>query len=408
MTFRAPKGTDDIFPPASLRWRRVLRLWEDITERWGYDLVLTPLFEHTAIFARTMGEATEIVGKQMYTFEDKGGRSLTLRPEGTAPVVRAYLQAGSGGVQKLAYSGPMFRYEQPQAARRRQFYQVGLEYLGEADPGADVEVVELAHRFLQEAGVGEMALELNTLGDAASRRQYRDVLFSYLEGIADDLCSDCQARRLTNPLRVLDCKVDGPRLTDAPRTVDHLTAGALDHYRSVKEGLARRAISFTENPRLVRGLDYYTHTVFEYQSRRLETAHHTLGGGGRYDGLAETLGGSAIPGVGVAIGIDRVLLAAPPDGSARLEAFMVVVDPLRWEEARSLAARLRNLGLRVELAAGPRALKAQMKLADRRGARRAVLVGDGWEAGEVRVRHLGSGDEQEVKLADLPNTLAAP
>jgi histidyl-tRNA synthetase len=404
VSFRAPKGTDDILPPDSDRWRDLFRVWDDLAERFGYGLVLTPLFESTEVFARSVGESTEVVQKQMYTFEDKGGRSLTLRPEQTASVVRAYLEGGRQGVLKGAYSGPMFRYERPQAGRRRQFYQLGVEYIGEPAPEADAEVVELGHRFLLEAGVPDLDVLLNSIGDAACRPAYRATLVAYLEERRDELCDDCRARMELNPLRVLDCKVDGPRLADAPAAIDHLCGACAAHLDRVKRVLDLAGIGYRVDPRLVRGLDYYTRTVFEYVPRTYEAAQNAVGGGGRYDGLAELLGGPPTPGVGLALGLDRILLAAgEPKGRAPLDLFVVVAGPERFDAALGLVGDLRRRGLRVDVDLGGRSVKAQFKVADRRGAAAAVVIGDEWEDDKVTVKDLRTGEERRIAADDLAN-----
>ena len=397
MSFRAPKGTDDILPPASRRWRRVLQTFDQLAERYGYDPAMTPIFEATDLFARGVGEGTDVVQKQMYTFEDQGGRSLTLRPEATAPIVRAYIDSGARGVLKLSYSGPMFRYERPQAGRRRQFWQVGIEYLGEDSAEADVEVMELGYRFYQAIGIADFEVKLNSLGDPESRVVYRAALVEYLESIADDLSEDSRQRIDSNPLRVLDSKVDRDKLTDVPVPLDYLTPDAATHYQIVKDGLTRLGIPYSEDPRLVRGLDYYTRTVFEYASQTLEAAQNALGGGGRYDGLAEALGGPHVPAVGFSLGIDRTLLDLDePDEAPALDAFIVVADEARWEQALGLLAELRSAGIRSDLDLGRRSVKAQFKAADRRRSAAAVVVGDEWDEDQVTAKNLLTGSEERV------------
>ena len=402
MTIRAPKGTRDVLPPESGRWRRLLRAFDGLAERYGYELALTPLFEATDLFARGVGEETEIVEKQMYSFTDKGGRSLTLRPEATASVVRAYLQAGRSGVLKCAYSGPMFRYEQPQAGRHRQFHQVGVEYLGEPSPDADVEVIEVGYRLLEELGVAGVAVLLNSLGDPADRVGYRRVLAAFLEARADRLSADSRRRLGTNPLRVLDSKADAEVVADAPATLDHLGPEAAAHFAGVRLGLERRGIPYQIAPRLVRGLDYYDRTVFEYQARSYTAAQDALGGGGRYDPLAELLGGPPTPGVGLAMGVDRIVAALPgPAGEEDLDVFVVVAVPSRRAHALDLAAGLRAAGLRADLELGERSVKAQFKVADRRGSRVVAVVGDEWEQGRVTVRAMAGGQEESIPIAEV-------
>lgn len=403
MSFRPPKGTDDILPPQSRRWRRVLGRFDVLAEQYGYDLALTPLFEATEVFARGVGEGTDVVQKEMYTFEDKGGRSITLRPEATASIMRAYLDSGSQIPMKLAYSGPMFRYERPQAGRRRQFWQVGVEYVGEDSAEADVEVIDLGFRFYQSIGLDGLEVQLNSLGDAASRTAYRALLVDYLNGIAEQLSDDSRRRIDTNPLRVFDSKEDVDTLVGAPSPVDHLSAEARAHYEQVQAGLDRLRIPYVQKPRLVRGLDYYTRTVFEYVATGLDAAQNAVGGGGRYDGLAEALGGRPTPAVGFSLGIDRVMLALgePDDEAPALDGFVVVAGDDRWDDALGLVAELRSAGLRADIDLGDRSVKAQFKSADRRRAATALVVGDEWEEGRVTAKRLASGEEEQVARDDL-------
>ena len=398
MTFRPPKGTDDILPPASRAWRRVLATFDSLAERYGYELAITPVFEATEVFERGVGEGTDVVQKEMYTFEDKGGRSITLRPEATASMVRAFLGSGSQTPMKLAYSGPMFRYERPQAGRRRQFWQVGVEYLGEGAAGADIEVIELGYRFYQEIGLVGLEVQLNSLGDPADRADYRAALVDFLSGIADRLSDDSRRRIDTNPLRVFDSKHDRDKLVDAPLPIEYLSEDARAHHKAVKAGLDEAGIPFSENGLLVRGLDYYTRTVFEYVATGLDAAQNAVGGGGRYDGLAEALGGRHVPAVGFSLGVDRILLAMGEGGGDPhpLDAFVIVADEARRPDAIDLVRQLRANGVRTDMEPGVRSVKAQFKAADRRDAAAAIVVGDEWDDGEVTLRRLDSGSEQRV------------
>ncbi len=404
MSLRAPKGTDDILPPASRTWRRLLRAWDLLTERYGFDYVATPIFEATEVFARGVGESTEVVEKQMYTFEDKAGRMLTLRPENTAGVVRAYLQSGRSGVFKGAYSGPCFRYERPQAGRRRQFWQLGVEYLGTDEIEADLEVIEVGYQFLREAGLSDLELQINSIGDGPDRLRFNEVLVEWLTARRDQLSVDSQRRIATNPLRVLDSKSDAEIMEESPTPLEFLSPAAAAHYEALKAGLVEREITFREAPRLVRGLDYYNRTVFEYVPRSYEAAQSAVGGGGRYDGLSELLGGPALPGVGLALGFDRILLALGDRPPARaLDVFLVVADPDRRSEAWAFARRLRDAGIRCDLLAGERSVKAQFKAADRRDAAAAVVIGQEWDQGMVTVKDLSSGEEFKLAAGDLPS-----
>jgi histidyl-tRNA synthetase len=408
MSFRAPKGTDDVLPPASHTWRRLLLAWEDWSARYGYDLVLTPLFEATEVFARGVGEGTEVVEKQMYTFEDKGGRSVTLRPEGTASVVRAFLEAGAGGILKGAYSGPMFRYERPQAGRRRQFYQVGVEYLGSRAAAADAEVIELGYRYLVAAGLPGLSVELNSIGDRECRPAYVRKLGTYLESHRDILCDDSLRRLETNPMRVLDCKVCAPKLVEAPSPADHLCAPCTAHHEEVLATLTELDVPYEQAPRLVRGLDYYERTAFEYVATDLGAAQNAVGGGGRYDGLAELLGGKRVPGVGFALGLDRIVLALGAEHEPNPLDLYIVVAGDRRKEAVSLASDLRRSGLRVDLDVDGRSVKAQFRAADRRGAAGALVVGDEWVDGRVVAKDLTSGEQELISLEEVQAWVRRP
>ncbi len=401
MTFRAPKGTDDLLPPASHIWRKLLLSWEDWAARYGYDLVQTPIFEATDVFARGVGEGTEVVEKQMYTFEDKGGRSLTLRPEGTAPVVRAFLEAGAEGTLKGAYSGPMFRYERPQAGRRRQFYQVGVEYLGSRAAAADAEVIELGYRYLMDAGVPGLSVQVNSIGDAECRPAYLELLTAYLEMHRDVLCDDSLRRLETNPMRVLDCKICSPLLLDAPAPADHLCADCATHHQTVLAILTRLEVPFVAAPRLVRGLDYYERTAFEYVATDLDAAQNAVGGGGRYDGLAELLGGRRVPGVGFALGLDRIVLTVESEEEKKPLDLFVVVAGERYLEAVRFVSDLRRRGLRVDMDVEGRSVKAQFRAADRRGAAGALVVGDEWTENRVVAKDLTSGVQEIISTEEV-------
>ena len=404
MSLRAPKGTDDILPPASRVWRRLLNAWEQMAEVYGYDLIMVPLFELTEVFSRGVGESSEVVQKQMYTFDDKGGRSLTLRPEGTAGVVRAFLQAGAQGIMKVSYSGPMFRYERPQAGRRRQFYQVGLEYLGSPDPDADAEVIELGFRYLTAVGVPDVAVRLNSLGDAACRPAYVELLRSWLDDRRSLLSEDSQQTLDLNPMRVLDCKVCADVVAEAPSPVDSLCQACESHFASVQQRLVAEGVRYTLDPRLVRGLDYYTRTAFEYVGSALDTAQTALGGGGRYDGLAEVLGGPPVPGVGLALGIDRIVLSVPNAALPAIDVFVANTDTRR-AEALLVLGELRMSGMRSDNLPDQRSLKAQFKAADRRGARAVVVVGDEWETGQVVVKRLDDGSQETIAREEIATWL---
>lgn len=363
MSVQPPKGTDDIIAPASQAWRDALRRWESLSERYGYPLVSLPIFEATELFERGVGETTEVVTKQMYSFADQSDRSMTLRPEGTAGVVRAYLNSGAQGVWKAAYSGPFFRYERPQAGRRRQFWQVGAEYLDTSSAIADAEIIELGYRYITSLGLDQVDLMVNSIGDPECRPVYVEALRTYLrerQEVLSDLSTELIDR---NPLRVLDSKVDREKLGDAPKTVDFLCDACREHYEAVKATLTSLEVPYREDTNLVRGLDYYTRTAFEYIATGLDAAQNAVGGGGRYDGLAEAIGGRPTPGVGFALGIDRIMLALGDPEPGHLDAYLVSeTGPV---EALAVASRLRSEGLRVDLDPDGRSVKAQFRTARR-------------------------------------------
>ena len=408
MTFRAPKGTNDILPPDSDWWRRAHHVWDDLCEQFGYGLVLSPIFEDTEVFARGVGGDTEVVEKQMYSFEDKAGRPLTLRPEQTASVVRAQIEAGGvAGRFKGAYWGPMFRYERPQKGRYRQFYQAGVEYMGTESPEADVEVIEVGWRFLERLGVEKVELRLNSIGDPVDRVAYREVIRAFLEERRDALSEDAARRIDTNPMRVLDSKADADIVADAPTPIDYLGGEAEEHFAAVRSGLDGLGIPTVLDPRLVRGLDYYNRTVFEYVPLGYDAAQSAAGGGGRYDGLFEVLGGKPTPGVGLAMGLDRIKLASEGAWSPNpVDAYVVSIDEERRSDARRLLSQLREAGLVGEASDRHRSVRAQFKDADRLAARFAVVVGDEFDDGLTTVRSLADGNQHSVAVEDLSDWIA--
>ncbi|HEY3701670.1 MAG TPA: histidine--tRNA ligase, partial [Acidimicrobiales bacterium] len=315
--FQAPAGTRDVLAPDSARWEALVVAFASQVERAGYGLVLSPMFEEVGVFVRGMGEGTDVVGKEMYEFRDKGDRHLALRPEGTASIVRAFIQLRPPVVWKAWYVTPAFRYERPQAGRYRQHHQLGVEALGTEDPDLDVEVVTIASRFFAALGLTRIELKLNSMGDAACRPAYIDSLGAYLEAHRDELCDEHRERYAANPLRVLDCKDDAcVRVTaNAPRLLDSLCGPCASHFARVLEGLEALGVSYSIDHRLVRGFDYYTRTTFEFSALALEAAQNGVGGGGRYDGLVEALGGPPTPGIGFGIGIERLLQACDAEGA---------------------------------------------------------------------------------------------
>jgi len=403
----------DLLPEQTPLWRYVEATARAHFRRAAVQEIRTPLLEVTELFARGIGEATDVVGKEMYTFLDRGERSCTLRPEGTASVVRAAIQHGllSQGAQRLWYGGPMFRYERPQAGRQRQFHQIGLELLGFADARSDVEAIAIAWDLLADLGVGGLALELNTLGSPDDRARYREQLVAWLEAHRDQLDPDSQARIHANPLRVLDSKHPDTQalLVAAPSLAEALSAESRERFAEVQAGLAALAIPVQLNPRLVRGLDYYSHTAFEITSSQLG-AQATVCGGGRYDGLVQQLGGPATPAIGWALGMERLVLllsrvSAPPAQS--IDLYVVSRGEAAEALALPLARACRAAGLAVEWDASGAAFAKQFKRADRSGARYAAVIGDGEAAeGVVRLKDLRAEvAEQRLALGDLPQHL---
>lgn len=409
-TARPVRGTHDLLGETLRRHRRVGETAREIAQRWGYEEIVTPILEHTEVFARSLGDASDIVTKEMYSFTDRGGESITLRPENTAGVCRALITLGlvQSLPQKLFYCGPMFRYERPQKGRLRQFHQIGIECIGAPEPLADAEVIAAGAHILAELGVLEATtLELNTLGDAESRASYREALVRYLEGHRDRLSADSLVRLARNPLRILDSKDEGDRavIAAAPLLEEHLNAASRDFFARVEDALARLDVAFVRNPRLVRGLDYYTHTAFEFTTTRLG-AQGAVMAGGRYDGLVATLGGPDVPGVGWAAGVERLALLLPAAPPAPRPIAIVPIGEAAEAEALLLARDLRRAGHLVELAFKGRPGQ-RLKRADRLGARLALSLGeDELARGVVRLRELDTGAEREVARADLAGLLA--
>jgi histidyl-tRNA synthetase len=384
-----------------------------MAERAGYRLVVSPMFEELEVFQR-VGEATDIVSKEMYDFLDKGGRHIALRPEGTASIVRAYVQhRPTESPWKAWYAAPNFRYERPQAGRYRQHHQLGIEALGSDDPDLDVEVIALQADLYRSLGLQQVDLIVNSMGTTADRVAYAERLGAWLAERIDEIDPADRETVVANPMRVLDSKREQTRAVTAgaPRTIDSLSPEAAAHFDRVQQGLTDLNIAFRVEPRLVRGLDYYTHTTFEFQAVALESAQNGIGGGGRYDGLAEALGGPPTPGVGFGSGIERILLACEAEGvcsdvgAPAPDVF--IVDVVDGSRARDLSTTLRRAGLGADRAFGGRSMKSQMKSADRSGATFAVIVGDDEvAAGEVTVRDLRHGGEQvRVRVDDLVDHL---
>ena len=399
--FRAPVGTRDILAPESSRRRRLVGVFADLADRSGFGLLESPIFEDIGVFQR-LGAANEVVTKELFEFFDKGDppRHLALRPELTASVCRAFAEHRPTPPWKIWYTGPQFRYERPQAGRYRQFSQVGVETLGTDDPHADVEVIGLGVRFYEALGLGRVRLLINSLGDSESRPDYETALAGYLQSRRVELSEQSRVTLERNPLRVLDSKrdEDQPVIAEAPLMADCLSGASAEHFAAVLAGLDSLGAAYEISPRLVRGLDYYTRTTFEFAADALDAAQNAVGGGGRYDGLVEELGGPATPGIGFALGVDRILLACDAEGAfaealAAVQVF--VVDVAGGQSAVVLCDRLRQAGLGVDRAFDSRSMKAQMKRADRSGAVVAVIVGpDEQAAGTATVRDMRPGGGQ--------------
>ena len=411
-SFSAPKGTRDLLPPGSWSFQRITRTGMDLFAEAGYAPVETPVFEQTEVFERGVGATSEVVGKQMYTFLDKGERSLTLRPEGTAPVMRAVLEnrLDRGPLPvKLAYVGPMFRQERPQKGRYRQFWQIGIEAIGTDNPVADVEVIELAMRFYDAVGL-PVEMLLNSIGHPAEncRGSYTKVLAAYLRDNEAKLAPEDVARIDTNPMRTFDSKeaATAEVMKGAPLITDHLCSDCAEHYAAVKTMLGELGISYTEDARLVRGLDYYTRTAFEFVAGNLGS-QSAAGGGGRYDGLAESLGGPRVPGIGFALGLDRILLSLGDTEEPRsVIAYVVAVGDEASAAAVKLVTRLRRAGVGAELDLMARSMKGQMKDAARSGARYALILGaEEMAAGEITIKDLETGEQDRTGLEGIEGRL---
>lgn len=415
--FSAPKGTADMLAGRARLWQFLLEVATELFETYGYSPLVTPTFEATELFARGIGGATDIVKKEMYTFDDKGGRSMTLRPEGTASVVRACIEhnlIGQGRVAKYYYWGPMFRYERPQSGRMREFYQIGLEALGSDDPALDAEVITLLARYYEELGLVDLEVLINSMGCPDDRPAYIEALRAYLVENKAELCEDCVGRIDTNPLRVFDCKVEACQaaVEAAPKLIDHLCGDCRAHFERVRAYLRTNGIEAAIDPRLVRGLDYYVRTTFEVRSPLLG-AQNAISGGGRYDGLVAELGGAPTPGVGFALGVERVILALEAQkGELELEhdhpVLVVTVDDSARATAVKLVGMLRDSFIVADLDYGGRTLKGQMKNAARLSSPYVVIIGpDELAEGRYTVRDMSDGTESRMDAEETVAFLAA-
>lgn len=417
MLTNAPRGTKDILPEQVGNWLRLENKIRELCKLYGYEEIRTPTFEHTELFKRGIGEGTDVVDKEMYTFTDRGDRSITLRPENTASIVRAYLQNklyANGGLVKLFYIGSMFRYDRPQAGRFREFHQFGVEALGEKNPAVDAEIILLAWEFLRSLGLDNLTLKINTVGCPACRPIYRKKLTEYFTEEADELCEDCRRRLEKNPLRILDCKIDGLKdfMDDAPKIETCLCDDCREHFNGVKEFLTAAGVPFEVNPRLVRGLDYYTKTAFEIQYAPLG-AQSAVAGGGRYDGLIKEIGGDDTPAVGFAAGLERVLLALELQGllpaqDKKIAAFVVAGGSAAESYAFKLLTNLRRKNIAAAMDFGKKSMKAQMKAAAKSGAKFALIVGEDEVASlTVTVKNLETAAQEKIPVAQVSEKILA-
>jgi len=413
--YRAPRGTSDILPEEQNYWSYVKQKAADICRLYGYERIDIPAFEDAGLFTRSVGEGTDIVEKEMYTFEDRGGNRLALIPEGTASICRAYTEHGMHNLSqpvKLYYISAFFRYDRPQAGRYRQYHQFGFEAIGSDDPALDAEVIDMVWQFYGSLGLKKLSLGLNSIGCPACRPGYLSALKEHYAGYAGELCPDCKVRLEKNPMRLLDCKQPSCQTAadSAPRSADYLCADCEEHFARLKRYLSLLGIPFKVNHRMVRGLDYYTRTVFEVEPEE-ESGQSSLGGGGRYDGLIEGLGGRPTPGVGFAAGIERIIfnlknqnIAVPP--LERPQVFIAYIGDEAREEAIKLAARLRQNGIGVVQAVGSRSLKAQLRQANTLGVRHTVIIGDEEiKTGTVILRDMTTAQQETVPFDGLERLL---
>ena len=414
---KMPRGTQDILPQDSAKWRYIENRLHTLMELYNYKEIRTPIFESTELFARGVGDSTEVVQKEMYTFKDKGDRSLTLRPEGTAAVVRSYIEHKMQGDPnqpiKLYYNGPMFRYERKQKGRYRQFNQFGVEAIGAENPSIDAEILAMVMHIYESFGLKHLKLVINSIGDSESRKEYNEALVKHFEPVIDTFCSDCQSRLHTNPMRILDCKIDRDKeaVKNAPRITDYLNNDSKSYYEQVKLHLDNLNISYVEDPNLVRGLDYYTHTAFELMidNPEYDGAITTLCGGGRYNGLLQLLDGPDETGIGFALSIERLLMALDEEGisldvSEDFDLFVVTMGEDADRYAVKLINDLRRNGIKVDKDYLNRKIKGQMKQADRLNAKYTVVIGDQeLENNEIGVKNMISGESENVQLDELVN-----
>ena len=405
---KAVKGTKDVLPGEIYKTQYIESTALDVTERFGFKEIRTPVFEHTELFQRGVGDTTDVVQKEMYTFDDKGGRSITLRPEGTAGAARSFLENGLCNEtlpQKVCYLTSCYRYEKPQAGRLREFHQFGVECFGAQSPLADAEIISLANTFFKELGVKDLTLEINSIGCPTCRAEYHKALKTYFEGRKDELCDTCKDRLERNPMRILDCKspVCSGIAKDAPVVLDYLCDECREHFEKVKSYLNAQNIAFKVNPRIVRGLDYYTKTVFEFISESIG-AQGTVCGGGRYDGLIEELGGQKTPSLGFGLGIERLMLLMEAQGcefpkESMPDLFIAALGEKAQLKAVEIANDMREEGFTCLYDVNGRGLRAQMKYANKLGAKYTIVLGDDEvESGIAKLKNMESGEETEIAL----------
>lgn len=413
---QALRGTQDILPNDIYKWLYMENTIRDLCALYGYGEIRTPIFEETKLFLRGIGDTTDVVTKEMYTFEDRGGRSITLRPENTASAVRAFLEHklyGDQGVHKLFYIGSMFRYDRPQAGRYREFHQFGVEILGASSPLADVEVIVLAYRLFQKLGLQNLELRINSIGDKNCRNAYKKELISYYESQKDMLCEDCKQRLYKNPLRLLDCKEDNCKLLakNAPVITNYLCEECHNKFEKVKSGLTALHISYVVDPGLVRGLDYYTNTAFEIQYPPLG-AQSAICGGGRYDKLVEEMGGPDVPGIGFAVGLERLLLALEgqnliPNCPKKSSVYIVALGEKAEIEGLKIQGELREKGVMTYMDLQEKSLKGQMKQAGKVQSIYAVIIGENEiEQGKATVKHMQTGEQSEISFSQVADYIS--
>ncbi|MGB9781318.1 histidine--tRNA ligase [Caldanaerobacter sp.] len=415
MLTKAPRGTKDILPSESYKWQYVENLMRGICEAYGYKEIRTPGFEHTELFLRGVGESTDIVRKEMYTFNDRSGRSITLKAEGTSPAVRAFIEHGlyaETQPTKLYYITPVYRYEKPQAGRLREHHQFGVEIFGAESASADAEVISIAMSLLKKLGLNNLELRINSVGCPVCRKNYNKALKEFLGQHLDELCDDCKVRYEVNPMRVLDCKVESCRRVtkEAPLITDYLCDDCRNHFEELKKYLDALGYEYTVDPRIVRGLDYYTKTAFEIISKDIG-AQGTVCGGGRYDGLIEEIGGPSMPGVGFGMGIERLLLTLEQNGieipkPEGPDLFIAYIGDEAKLFTFTLANKLRFNGLKVEIDHMERSLKAQMKYANKLNAKYAIVIGEEeLESKKVKLKNMATGEEREILIDEIEKAI---